>query len=67
MFKDGSLLREENLPDKFAEFFKSKVENIVREQTVNDSVFNGTQKIISTELDFMKESDVLKAMNTLKI
>ena len=67
MFKDGSLLKEENLPDEFAEFFKSKVENIVREQTVNDSVFNGTQKIISTELDFMKESDVLKAMNTLKI
>ena len=67
MFKDGSLLKEENLPDEFAEFFKSKVENIVKEQTVNDSVFNGTQKIISTELNFMKESDVLKAMNTLKI
>ena len=67
MFKNNVSIGEENLPDEFAEFFKSKVQNIIREQTVNNNVFNGTQNVFSTEFDFMKESDVLKAMNTLKI
>ena len=67
MFKNNVHINDENLPDEFAEFFKLKVQNIVTEQTINNSVFNGTQKINSIEVDFMKESDVFKAMQTLKI
>ena len=67
MFKNNVPIDDENLPDEFAEFFKSKVQNIVTEQTINNNLFNGTQKINSIEVDFMKENDVFKAMQTLKI
>ena len=67
MFKNNLPIPTENLADEFAEFFKSKVQNIVTEQTVSNNVFNGTQKINSTNVDFMMEGDVLKAMNSLKV
>ena len=50
MFKNNVPINDENLPDEFAEFFKLKVQNIVTEQTINNSVFNGTQKINSIEV-----------------
>ena len=36
------------LPDVFAKFFKSKVQSIVDEQVVSDSLYNGKRKIWTT-------------------
>ena len=66
MFKDNINIKNEDLPDEFANFFKSKVDNIVNAQIIKNDVFNGTQKLTPTDLDFMQESDVETAINSLK-
>ena len=67
MFLNNNPVNETNLPDEFASFFKNKVQTIVHEQTINENVCNGTQKMITGNLNFMKENDVLIAMKSLKI
>ena len=66
MFKDNINIKNKDLPDEFANFFKSKVDNIVNAQIIKNDVFNGTQKLTPTDLDFMQESDVETAINSLK-
>jgi hypothetical protein len=66
MFKDNINIKNEDLPDEFANFFKSKVDDIVNAQIINNDVYNGTQKLTPTDLDFMQESDVETAINSLK-
>ena len=66
MFKDNINIKNEDLPDEFANFFQSKVDNIVNAQIIKNDVFNGTQKLTPTDLDFMQESDVETAINSLK-
>ena len=66
MFKDNINIKNEDLPDEFANFFKSKVDDIVNAQIIKNDVFNGTQKLTPTDLDFMQESDVETAINSLK-
>ena len=67
MFLNNNPINETNLPDKFASFFQNKVQTIVREQTINEIVYNGTQKMITENSNFMRENDVLVAMKSLKI
>ena len=45
MFKNNVHIKDENLPDEFANFFQSKVQNIVNEQPIQNGMYNGTQKI----------------------
>ena len=58
---------EVNLPDKFASFFKDKDQHILSAQSSQDNVYNGNKKLNSENFNFMLESDVLLAMNSLKI
>ena len=54
------------LPDVFAKFFKSKVQSIVDEQVVNDSVYNGKRKIWTTDHHFMSLNNIITVVKTLK-
>ena len=54
------------LPDAFADFFQSKVENIVNNQIINDQVYNGKKRVDTQTLNFMSENEVLKAIKSLK-
>ena len=67
MFFNNTPIDEANLPDEFASFFSNKVQTIVREQSISNNVYNGTQKMVTQSSNFMLESDVLIAMKTLNI
>ena len=55
-----------HLPDTFANFFKSKVDDIVNESIVSDTVYNGRQKITPTSLNYMSIENVKDCMKSLK-
>ena len=56
-----------DLPDSFAEFFSTKVQNIANECVINQNVYNGTQKINSLPENFMTQEYVYSAIKSLKI
>ena len=55
-----------DLPDYFAKFFKDKVADIVEEQQINDSVYNGKRKICCSDLHFMTIDNIVEAVKSLK-
>ena len=55
-----------DLPDYFAKFFKDKVADIVEEQQINDSVYNGKRKICCSDLHFMSIDNIVEAVKSLK-
>ncbi len=54
------------MPDTFAKYFRSKVDDIVKESVINNSVYNGKRKVNSTCENFMTFENVEKCMLTLK-
>ena len=60
-------INDSDLPNAFAEFFMTKTTNIVNDTITDDNVYNGKRKINVENHDFMLQSDVLKAVNSLKI
>ena len=56
-----------NLPDVFADFFEQKVSNIVTEQKINDSVYNGKSKMYCADSHFMSIDNIVKVVKILKI
>ena len=67
MTHNDIIIPNKELPNAFAEFFISKVQTIVDEQTISDTVYNGKKKIECTDNNFMTEQNILKAVNSLKI
>ena len=55
-----------DLPDAFADFFESKVNSIVTEQLVDDSVHNGYRKLWTSNHHFMSIDNILEAVNSMK-
>ena len=64
---NGDYIGKDNLPEAFAEFFKNKVENILTETMIDDSIYNGRQKIIPDETCFMSKEDITECFKTLKL
>ena len=54
------------LPDIFANHFKSKVDNIVKDTEIDESVYNGRQKITPFNLCFMSMDNIKDCINSLK-
>ena len=67
MYHNNIPVAKNTLPDVFAESFINKVNEIVDQQSISDTVYNGTRKILSTALDFMTELEVLKAVKSMKL
>ena len=67
MTKDGALIDSKNLSDAFAEFFDDKVKSIVETCRVNDNVYNGFQRVVGLESNFMTTRNVLEALKSIKI
>ena len=53
MTLNGVSINPSELPDAFASFFENKVQLIVNDQTIDDSVHNGTRKMWTTDHHFM--------------
>ena len=63
---DNTVINEDDIPDVFASFFKNKITNIVNESRININVYNGTQKMVINDRNFMTENNVIKAIMSLK-
>ena len=66
MSLDNVPINETDLPETFAKFFKNKVQKIVDEQKISDSVYNGKRKIWTTDHHFMSLNNIIAAVKTLK-
>jgi hypothetical protein len=51
--KDEVLIEGEKLPQSFAYNFDAKIQNINEEGDIDDSMYNGKKKLISTPNHFM--------------
>ena len=66
MYKDGILIKQENIPDAFANFFKDKVQNIVNTTEIDPDVYNGKRKLNTPNKNFMTKEEVFLAIKSLK-
>ena len=53
--------------EAFAQFFEKKVKNIVDSSQIDENVYNGRQKMVTTGGDFMTTTDILECVNQLKM
>ena len=67
MFLNVDPIPASELPDKFAEFFKNKIDSIVQGSILNPNVYNGTRKLFVLNDDFMTEKNILDAVMSLKL
>ena len=67
MTLNGVSINPSDLPDAFASFFENKVQLFVNDQTIDDSVHNGTRKMWTTDYHFMSIENIIKAVKTLKL
>ena len=56
-----------DLPKAFAEFFESKITQIVVNTEISNNVYNGTKKVDHPNTFFMTDSDTLECFNNIKI
>ena len=52
-YKSGVAIGKDKLPDEIASFFKEKISTLENSVELNDSVYNGTQKVPSVTKMFM--------------
>ena len=67
MFKNNNEVNYDSLPDEFAEFFDSKVKNIVNSVTVNSEVYNGQKLVNSGDSMFMDTDAIISVVGTMKV
>ena len=67
MFKNNNEVDYDSLPDEFAEFFDSKVKNIVNSVTVNSEVYNGQKLVNSGVSMFMDTKAIISVVGTMKV
>ena len=67
MKHEGTLILNSDLSDAFADFFDMKVKNIVTSCKVEDDVYNGRKKLHCNDKNFINESNVQKALESIKI
>ena len=67
MYYQDQIINNNELPDKFAEFFTGKINDIVNNSLINPNVYNGNRKFTIPDKDFMQPEKVVEAVNSLKI
>ena len=60
-------VHNKDLQDYFANYFKSKITNIVNESNLNENVYNGRKKLIVNNMDFMDENNIIEAVKSIKL
>ena len=67
MLLDGQAVNNEDLAEAFANYFESKVNSLISNANINQSVYNGITKIRVNEENFMTLHNVTKAMKEIKL
>ena len=57
---------ENDRPDAFASFFKNKITNIVNESRININVYNGTNKMVIPDKNFVSELNIREVISSMK-
>ena len=66
MYFNNVQINNDDLPDRFAEYFSAKVADITNESVINPNVYNGTRKINVNNKNFMSPQQVVTAVKSLK-
>jgi hypothetical protein len=66
MFRDGIAIDNKSLPDEFASFFDSKINELLSKVSVNNNVFNCEGKVNTDSVVFMDRSSVKECIANLK-
>jgi hypothetical protein len=67
MFKSNIKINSEDLAEKFASYFDSKVRDISSETLPSEMVYNCKHKLIPEEMHFMTELEIKECILSLKI
>jgi hypothetical protein len=67
MFKNSIEVDNESLPDQFAEFFDSKIKNIVNTVTVNREVYNVHRLVNGGVSMFMDTEAIISVVGSMKL
>ena len=69
MHLNNSEIKNEELPDKFADFFENKIKTIVNVTQINKEVYNGQRKMFhnSNDYNIMTQSDIRNAIMNIKV
>ena len=62
MLFNGVPVSGNKIADCFADFFNEEVKNLVKNVGVDEQVENGTQKLVSDEVDFMTRDKVYECI-----
>ena len=65
VYLNGQLISEQEIPDAFALFFYEKIKNIVTLTEIDQTVYNGTNKLHAANENFMSEMELIAAINSL--
>ena len=67
MYEEGNPIPNNELSDRFADFFEEKVMNLASNVAIDPTVYNGTRRVQCTEENFMTRENILKAIKSIKI
>ena len=62
MYRNNVEIEEEKIAETFAEFFESRVNNLVHQAVICPQVYNGSPKIEVENENFMSMENVLRSM-----
>ena len=66
LYENGVEIDQDKVADVFGSFFDRKIRTILAEVRINDLVHNGRRMVDAEDRMFMRESDVLECIKTLK-
>jgi hypothetical protein len=67
MFESDEEIPSRDLPDKFANFFDSKVENVALETIIDADMYNGTKKVDADNHFFIDQNYIKECIMSLTI
>ena len=67
MNEDGIPITDNDLSDRFADYFEEKVMNLASNVAINPTVYNGIRRVQCTDVNFMTRENILKAIKEIKI
>ena len=67
MRENGHEIPELNLPERFAEYFDSKIKNVINLVALDETVYNGYRKLNSQDQFFMGRAAIADTLKFLKV
>ena len=67
MCQEDEFISNKDLPNRFAEYVTSKINNIVNKPQISHNVYNSTRKLNIQSKNFMSPENMLAALKSIKI